>query len=65
VAFYFVAPKIKDAGERHSLRHHFAENGWVLWDDEWLNRVLSEMSSTSDGSSTVAKLLLRFFGIKK
>jgi hypothetical protein len=65
VAFYFVAPKIKDAAERQSLRQHFAENGWVLWDDEWINRVLSEMSSAIDGSSAVAKLLLRFFDFKK
>jgi hypothetical protein len=68
VAFYFVAPKIKDAAERQSLRQHFEENGWVLWDDEWINRVLSDMSSASgesDVSSAVAKLLLSFFGYKK
>jgi hypothetical protein len=50
---------------RRSRGYHFAENGWVLWDDEWINRVLSDMSSASDGSSAVAKLLLRFFGYKK
>ncbi len=38
VAFYFAAPKLRDASERQNLRRLFEENGWVLWDDEWINR---------------------------
>jgi hypothetical protein len=68
VAFHFVAPKIRDASERQSLRQHFEQNAWVLWDDEWLNNVLSAMSKggrETDVSSAVAKLLLSFFGYNK
>jgi hypothetical protein len=68
VAFYFAAPKIREASERQSLQQHFEENGWVLWDDEWINKVLSDMSKGGDEtglSSAVAKLLLRFFGYEK
>jgi hypothetical protein len=68
VAFYFVASKIRDASDRESLRRHFEQNGWVLWDDEWINNVLSDMSKggrENDVSSAVAKLLLNFFGFRK
>ncbi len=69
VAFSFVASKIKDASDRQSLRRLFEENAWVLWDDEWINNVLTEMSKGGRGndvsSSVVAKLLLDFFGFKK
>jgi hypothetical protein len=68
VALSFVAPKIGDEHERQSLRRHFEENRWILWDDEWLNKVLSDASKGGDEkavSSAVAKLLLRFFGYDK
>jgi hypothetical protein len=64
----FVASKIRDASDRQSLRRLFEQNGWVLWDDEWLNNVLTDMSKgghENDVSSAVAKLLLDFFGFKR
>jgi len=68
VTFYFAASKIRNESDRQSLRKHFEENGWVLWDDEWISKVLGEMSKGSgenDAPSAVAKLLLRFFGYEK
>jgi hypothetical protein len=44
------------------LRQHFEEQGWLLWDEEWLRAALSELAKCgyeNDVSAIVAKILLR------
>ena len=47
---------------REELRSHFAENGWDLYDDEWLRDRLREVANggyENQVSAVVAKLLVR------
>jgi len=57
-----AAGKMKNESDRQLLREHFKANGWLLWDDEWIKKRLTQMSKGSyenDVASVVAKLLLR------
>jgi hypothetical protein len=49
-------------GHRNELRQHFAEKGWELWDEAWLEeqlKLMSERGYENQVSAVVAKLLLR------
>ncbi len=62
VTLCLAAGKIRNESDRQSLRQHFKENDWILWDDEWISHALREVSKGSyenDVASVVAKLLLR------
>ena len=62
VTLCLAAGKIRNEADRRSLRQHFKDNRWVLWDDEWMSKALrhvSEGSYENDVASVVAKLLLR------
>ncbi len=54
--------KIVRASDGKKLREHFNNNGWILLDNEWLEKKLEEISKESYENSQVAvlsKLLLR------
>ena len=62
VTLCLAAGKIRNESDRQSLRQHFKENRWVLWDDEWISQALREVSKGSyenDVAIVVVKLLLR------
>jgi hypothetical protein len=62
VTLCLAAGKIRNEADRQGLRQHFNENGWVLWDDEWIGKALRDISNGSDENDVafvVAKLLLR------
>ena len=45
-----------------NARQHFAEKGWELWDEAWLEeqlKLMSERGYENQVSAVVAKLLLR------
>jgi len=54
--------RIASDADREGLRKHFGEQGWELWDEEWLRNRLNHMASggyENQVSAVVAKLLLR------
>jgi len=62
VTLCLAAGKVKSQRDRDALRQHFNENGWLLWDDQWICKALRNVSNGSyenDVASVVAKLLLR------
>lgn len=62
ITLALVCGKIVRNADRQQLREHFDQNGWLLWDEEWLKQKLQAMSTGSYENSpvaVVAKLLLR------
>ena len=62
VKIALVCAKISSEKDRKKLKTHFAEKGWLLWDDVWLKEKLLGMSKGGYENSpvaVVAKLLLR------
>jgi hypothetical protein len=54
--------KIKNKTDRIAIRSHFVNQGWELWDEEWLQkrlRLMSEHGYENQVSAVVAKLILR------
>jgi len=54
--------RIASSSDRRDLHKHFAENGWDLWDEQWLQQrlqIMSERGYENQVSAVVAKLLLR------
>ena len=54
--------RIATCADREGLRKHFAERGWELWDEAWLQQRLHAMSERgyeNQVSAVVSKLLLR------
>ena len=67
ITLCLAAGKIPSGSERRRLRTYFAEQGWVLWDEEWLGEQLLQLSAGSyenDVASVVAKLILRARGLR-
>ena len=57
-----VCGKIVSVSDRDKIRKHFENNEWILWDNEWLQEKLKEISEEGYENSQVAivsKLLLR------
>jgi hypothetical protein len=62
VALCLACGHIPSEGERAKLQNHFAQGGWILWDETWLRGRLRAMSAgnyENQISAVVAKLLLR------
>lgn len=54
--------RIRNQSDRIVLRSRFEQNGWELWDEEWLRKHLRQMATQgyeNQTSAVVAKLLLR------
>ncbi len=57
-----AAGKIATDEDRERLKEHFTDNGWRLFDDEWLRERLLSLSQSgyeNEVAAIVAKLLLR------
>ncbi|MGY3449490.1 hypothetical protein [Bradyrhizobium sp. USDA 4353] len=62
VTLCLACGRIANEVDRGKLRDHFAENGWLLWDENWLRNRLKVMASRgyeNQVSAVVAKLLIR------
>jgi hypothetical protein len=54
-----AAGKIRNEADRHNLRDHFKQNGWVLLDEEWISKALREVSKSSY-EDDVARVVVTF-----
>ena len=57
--------KIARKTDRERLRSHFDEQGWILFDDDWIRRQLRDRSETpyeNDVAHVCSKILLRGAG---
>lgn len=57
--------KIARKTDRPGLRSHFDEEGWILFDDDWLRQQLRDRSTTAyenDVAHVCSKILLRGAG---
>lgn len=62
ITLCLAAGKIRNEVDQRNLREHFAQNGWVLWDDEYISRALRDMSKGSyedDVARVIATFLLK------
>lgn len=57
-----AAGNVRNEPDRQKLRELFAQRGWQLWDEYWLNQQLAALAESkyeNEVAAVVAKLLLR------
>jgi len=62
VKYSLVTGHIATDPDREELHEHFAEHGWILYDENWLKRGLEGLSASGyedDVATVVAKLFAR------
>lgn len=62
VTLCLACGRIANETDRNNLFQHFRENGWLLWDENWLRDRLKIMASRgyeNQVSAVVSKLLFR------
>jgi hypothetical protein len=62
ITLCLAAGKIRSEDDQRSLREHFKQNGWILWDDERIRNALRDGSNGSyedDVARVVTTFLLR------